>query len=90
MGAVHHPPSTAHTDSGDARSLVLPVVTLALPIAAVLTQVIREGLLHAPRAPFVLTARARGLTEPTVRARHALRHAALPALTLAGCSPARC
>ncbi|KMS84443.1 MULTISPECIES: ABC transporter permease [Streptomyces] len=72
------------SDSGDARSLVLPVVTLALPIAAVLTQVMREGLLDALRAPFVLTARARGLTEPAVRARHALRHAALPALTLAG------
>ncbi|KUL23667.1 ABC transporter permease [Streptomyces regalis] len=72
------------SDSGDVRSLVLPVITLALPIAAVLTQVMREGLLDALRSPFVLTARARGLTEPAVRSRHALRHAALPALTLAG------
>ncbi|WP_316784312.1 ABC transporter permease [Streptomyces sasae] len=72
------------SDSGDVRSLVLPVVTLALPIAAVLAQVMREGLVAALRSPFVLTARARGLTEPAVRSRHALRHAALPALTLAG------
>ncbi|MGW4161933.1 ABC transporter permease [Streptomyces sp. NPDC004788] len=72
------------SDSGDGRSLVLPVLTLALPIAAVLTQVMREGLLDALEQPFALTARARGLREPAVRSRHALRHAALPALTLAG------
>ncbi|MEU5401323.1 ABC transporter permease [Streptomyces sp. NPDC005963] len=72
------------SDSGDPASLVLPVITLALPIAAVLTQVMREGLLAALEQPFALTARARGLKEHTVRSRHALRHAALPALTLAG------
>lgn len=72
------------SDSGDARSLVLPVLTLALPIAAVLAQVMREGLLDALRQPFALTARARGLREHSVRSRHALRHAALPTLTLAG------
>lgn len=72
------------SDAGSLRSLVLPVLTLALPIAAVLIQVMREGLLDALRGPFVLTARARGLTESAVRSRHALRHAALPALTLAG------
>ncbi|MEU3555197.1 ABC transporter permease [Streptomyces fragilis] len=72
------------SDAGGVASLVLPVLTLALPIAAVLVQVMREGLLDALRGPFVLTARARGLTEPAVRSRHALRHAALPALTLAG------
>ncbi|MFJ6217184.1 ABC transporter permease [Streptomyces sp. NPDC092296] len=72
------------SDSGDARSLILPVVTLALPIAAVLAQVMREGLLTALEQPFTLTARSRGLAERTVRSRHALRHAALPALTLAG------
>ncbi|MEU1183209.1 ABC transporter permease [Streptomyces sp. NPDC005820] len=71
-------------DSGDARSLVLPVLTLALPIAAVLAPVLREGLLGALDQPFTLTARARGLAEHRVRSQHALRHAALPALTLAG------
>ncbi len=72
------------TDTGDARALVLPVLTLALPIAAVLAPVLREGLLGALGQPFTLSARARGLAEHQVRSRHALRHAALPALTLAG------
>ena len=72
------------SDSGDLRSLILPVVTLALPISAVLTQVMRESLLGVLEQPFALTARARGLPERTVRSRHALRHAVLPAMTLAG------
>jgi peptide/nickel transport system permease protein len=72
------------SESDDLAALILPTITLALPITAVLTQVMREGLLGALEQPFMITARARGLRESAVRSRHALRHAALPALTLAG------
>ncbi|ONH23491.1 ABC transporter permease [Pseudofrankia asymbiotica] len=65
-------------------ALVLPALTLALPIIGVLSQVLREGLERALREPFVVTARARGLSQTAVRARHALRHAALPLVTLTG------
>ncbi|MBE8525359.1 ABC transporter permease [Amycolatopsis sp. H6(2020)] len=65
-------------------SLVLPAVTLALPVAALLSQVMREGLERVLAEPFVLTARSRGLSDPAVRLRHALRHALLPVVTLAG------
>ncbi len=65
-------------------ALVLPAVTLALPIAGLLTQVLREGLERALDEPFAVTARARGLRERAVVARHALRHALLPVVTLAG------
>ncbi|WKU06084.1 ABC transporter permease [Micromonospora sp. HUAS LYJ1] len=65
-------------------ALVLPAVTLALPIAGLLAQVLRDGLDRALDEPFVLTARARGVRERTVLLRHALRHALLPAVTLAG------
>ncbi|MFJ8688761.1 ABC transporter permease [Micromonospora wenchangensis] len=70
-------------DQGPA-ALVLPAVTLALPIAGLLAQVLRDGLDRALDEPFVLTARARGTRERTVLLRHALRHALLPAVTLAG------
>jgi len=65
-------------------SLVLPALTLALPITGVLGQVLREGLEKALEQPFAVTARARGLTERALVLRHALRHATLPAATLVG------
>ncbi|MFJ2081223.1 ABC transporter permease [Micromonospora chokoriensis] len=72
--------------SGDqgVGALVLPAVTLALPIAGLLAQVLRDGLDRALDQPFVLTARSRGLRERAVLLRHALRHALLPAVSLAG------
>jgi peptide/nickel transport system permease protein len=72
--------------SGDqgVAALVLPALTLALPVAGVLTQVLRDGIDRALDEPFVVTARARGLGERAVLVRHALRHALLPVITLIG------
>ncbi|MGO4691121.1 ABC transporter permease [Glaciibacter sp. 2TAF33] len=64
--------------------LVLPVITLAIPLAGFLGQVMRESLLTALESPFVLSARARGESERGVRWIHVLRHAALPAVSLSG------
>ncbi|GAA4042895.1 ABC transporter permease [Nonomuraea soli] len=68
----------------DTSALVLPALTLGLPIAGSLGQVLREGLERAQEQPFAVTARARGLTESALVVRHTLRHASLPAVTLAG------
>jgi peptide/nickel transport system permease protein len=72
--------------SGDTgfAALVLPAVSLGLPVAGVLAQVLRESLETALGEPFVVTARARGLSQTAVRLRHALRHAAVPLVTLTG------
>jgi peptide/nickel transport system permease protein len=64
--------------------LVLPVLTLAVPLAGFLGQVMREALLDAMESPFVLAARARGEGEGGLFWRHALRHAAIPAVGLVG------
>ena len=64
--------------------LVLPVVTLAVPLAGFLGQVMRESLLDAVDSPFALSARARGESEAGVRWVHAIRHAALPGIALSG------
>lgn len=74
----------ATSQPGDAAGLVLPVVTLAVPIAGFLAQVSRDALLEADAAPFATTARARGAGELRVLMRHTLRHASLPALALSG------
>ncbi|MFG2825659.1 ABC transporter permease [Kitasatospora sp. NPDC048365] len=68
----------------DLSALVLPAVTLALPLTGVLAQVLREGLETALGQPFALTARSRGLAPAAVLLRHALRHAAASAVTLTG------
>ncbi len=67
-----------------ALGYVLPVVTLGVPLAGFLAQVMRDSMLDALASPFVLAARARGETESGVFWRHVLRHAALPAIGLAG------
>lgn len=65
-------------------SLVLPALTLALPLIAVLSQVLRRELEEVLEQPFITTARTRGLSEAGVRFRHALRHTLIPLVTLSG------
>ena len=72
------------TGNDGVTSLVLPVITLSLPIAAILSQVLRDGLEEALSQPFSLTVRTRGVSEIRLRFRHGLRHAALAASTLTG------
>ena len=66
----------------DPATIVLPAVTLALPVAALLGQVLRDGIANAERQPFALTVRARGAGQVRLTARHTLRHGAAGALTL--------
>ncbi|MEB0207851.1 ABC transporter permease [Pseudomonas sp. CCC3.1] len=66
------------------RTLVLPSLALAIPLAGFIAQVTRESLEFTLEQPFVLTARTRGLSETAVRFKHALRHAVLPGISLSG------
>ncbi|MEV7691752.1 ABC transporter permease [Microbacterium sp. NPDC089189] len=63
-------------------TIVLPAVTLALPVAALLGQVLRDGIVQAERQPFATTVRARGAGPVRVTLRHTLRHGATGAVTL--------
>lgn len=69
--------------SRDAAALVLPAVTLALPVAALLGQVLRDGVETAEREPFLLTVRARGASPLRESTHHTLRHASVGGVTLA-------
>jgi peptide/nickel transport system permease protein len=64
--------------------LILPSLTLAIPLAGFMSQVTRDEFDLALEQPFVTSARARGMSDWGVRLRHALRHAILPGLTLSG------
>jgi len=69
--------------SRDPATIVLPAVTLALPVAALLGQVLRDGIEEAERQPFATTVRARGAGWTRLTLRHTLRHGASGAITLA-------
>jgi peptide/nickel transport system permease protein len=65
-------------------ALVLPAVTLGLPTGALVAQVLAKSLSQALDEPYVATARAKGVGRTGIHLRHALRNAALPALTVLG------
>ena len=69
---------------GSPSHLVLPAVTLALPSVAMVARMTRSSVLEVLREDYVRTARAKGVTERLVVAKHALRNAAIPILTLLG------
>lgn len=65
-------------------ALLLPALTLALPLAGFLGQVTRDEFERGLNQPFAISARTRGASESEVRRRHVLRHALLPGITLTG------
>lgn len=67
-----------------ARHLVLPVITLALPFAAVVAGVTRASVIETLREPFVLALSARGLPRRLVIRRHVARIALIPVAALVG------
>ena len=67
-----------------ARHLVLPTLTLGLIFLAIYLRIMRASMLEVLSLDFVRTARAKGLTETRVVARHVLRNAMLPMVTLIG------
>ena len=64
--------------------LVLPVVSLALVQAAILTRYVRSAVLDVMREDYIRTARAKGLTQTKALFVHGLRNAAIPVITVAG------
>jgi peptide/nickel transport system permease protein len=70
--------------AGSLTHLILPAVTLALPSVAMIARMTRAAVLDVLREDYVRTARAKGLGEFWVLARHALRNAFIPILTLLG------
>jgi len=64
--------------------IILPSITLAALLMAVLTRLTRAGMLDVLSEDFVRTARSKGLQEQSVLVRHALRNALIPLITVMG------
>jgi peptide/nickel transport system permease protein len=69
---------------GTPAHLVLPAVTLAAPLAAVLARMTRASLLDELHEPYVLAARARGVSRLGAVMRHAFRNSLIPIVTVLG------
>lgn len=64
--------------------MVLPVVTLALPVIAYIARLTRGSMIEVLHSNFIRTARAKGLPERDVIRRHALKPALLPVISFMG------
>jgi peptide/nickel transport system permease protein len=69
---------------GPWEALVLPVLTLAVPISAPLAQVLMRNIDDVLTEPFVAVARAKGASHRWVVWRHVAKNAVLPTLTIGG------
>jgi peptide/nickel transport system permease protein len=71
------------TESGR-KSLVMPTLTLGLYQLTLIMRLVRAEMLEALRSDYVKFARARGISERSIRFRHALRNTMIPVTTVAG------
>ncbi len=69
---------------GFIEHLILPSLTLAVVLVALIARITRASVLEVINADYVRTARAKGLAELPVLLRHVLRNAAVPIVTVIG------
>ena len=84
LNSEYLPPGMALWDL--IRHLILPVLLAAFGGLAGLSRYMRANMLEVIRQDYILTARAKGLSERVVIYRHALRNALLPVITILGLS----
>ena len=69
---------------GSYGHLILPSITLALPYAAYIARLSRNGTIEVMQQDYIRTARAKGLSERAVVLKHALKGAVLPVVSFLG------
>lgn len=69
---------------GTFRHLVLPAITLGVSSTAIIARMTRSSMLEVLSQDYVRTARAKGLLNRRVVAKHALRNALVPVVTIGG------
>ena len=69
---------------GSPKAIVLPAVSLGIAFAAAIARVIRSTLIDALQQPYILVARAKGLSERAIVFRHALKNAFISVVTILG------
>lgn len=72
------------SERSDLNSLVLPALSLAIPLSAVVLRISRASMLEVIGEDYIRTARAKGLSEKKIYLIHALRNALIPVITIVG------
>jgi oligopeptide transport system permease protein len=84
FGIYLHWLPVAGWEGGAPRYLVLPVLTLALPVIASVARLTRTSFIVVMRTNFIRTARAKGIGELRILLRHGLRPALMPVVSYLG------
>ncbi len=69
---------------GSWQNLIMPAFTLGFHSSAIIARLTRSSMLEVLRQEYVVTARAKGLSQRVVILQHALRNALLPVVTIVG------
>ena len=69
---------------GGLKFLILPTIALSARLIAVIARLTRSAMLEVISGDYIRTARAKGLNERVILARHALRNAMIPLVTIVG------
>lgn len=72
------------TSGSDLNRLALPAFALGFQAAAIIARLVRTNLLEVLHEDYIRTARAKGLANPIVIVRHALRNSLIPVVTVVG------
>jgi peptide/nickel transport system permease protein len=68
----------------NARSLLMPAVSLGLVQSALIARITRSSMLDVLREQYILAGRSKGLGERAIVYKHALKNAIIPTLTVIG------
>ncbi len=77
-------PTSGYGDGGDLYHMVLPALTLGTGYAAVTMRLMRSSMIEVLGQEYIKAAKAKGLRQTAIIARHALKNSLLPVITVAG------
>ena len=72
------------TGSAHPEDIILPAVTLGAALSAIITRMVRSGVIEELGEDYVRTARAKGLSERKVLFKHVLKNGLIPVVTILG------
>jgi peptide/nickel transport system permease protein len=84
FGVILHVLPVSGMGQGELKYLILPAITLGSVVTGIIARVTRSAMLNVVQQDYILTARAKGLSEQVLMYRHALKNALIPVVTIVG------